>query len=233
MQHNSQQPAKKKVVGCLMSLLKSTNDMNHQDNSSSMQDDDVVEVHPTNNRTSRSRVNSATTPSSVTSDSSIFSQDEVSTQPTQPFISQDTQHETQPSSATDSSTLIDPNSLCPFVASRKLKVLHFGRVEYIKPLYHNDKYIYPVGYKVEREFISYKDTSTPEGRVLYTAEILDGGIEPIFQVTPTDDPQNPARGNSPTGAWMVIMNRIKESGVCKGRKHYTISGPEQYGFVAF
>lgn len=52
--------------------------------------------------------------------------------------------------------------------------------------YHSDKYIWPVGWKSEREFFSYVNVGT---RVKYTCEILDGGgMGPKFTVRATHRP---------------------------------------------
>jgi hypothetical protein len=50
-------------------------------------------------------------------------------------------------------------------------ILDIGRIEWNKPEYHSDRYIYPIGYKAQRHYASYM---RPDERVVYTCEILEG-----------------------------------------------------------
>jgi hypothetical protein len=50
-------------------------------------------------------------------------------------------------------------------------ILDVGRIEWQKPEYHSERYIYPIGYKAQRHYTSYVN---PEARIVYTCEILEG-----------------------------------------------------------
>jgi hypothetical protein len=69
-------------------------------------------------------------------------------------------------------------------------------------MYHNERYIYPVGYTVSREYFSMKD---PEKVVTYTCTVRDGGLVPQFVVTAEDSPEEPVVATSATGAWTQIV----------------------------
>lgn len=76
----------------------------------------------------------------------------------------------------------------PFTVAN-VTVLALGHVD-LRDAYHSHAYIYPIGYKSEREYYSTVNVTT---RVKYTCEILENGSSPLFRVTPSDDPDNPVR----------------------------------------
>jgi SNF2 family DNA or RNA helicase len=92
--------------------------------------------------------------------------------------------------------------------------------------FHNDKYIWPVGFKSVREYISTVDTSV---RTKYTCEILNDNYHPIFQITPQDDAKNPILAKSASQAWTKILERINDKRNEKS-KRTSVSGPEYFGF---
>ncbi|KAL9651515.1 hypothetical protein ABK040_001461 [Willaertia magna] len=109
-------------------------------------------------------------------------------------------------------------------------VIELGTIEYERTSYHNERYIFPIGYKSERSYSSYL---TPPEKVIYTCEILDGGEGPLFQVTASDDPDTHWTGTSPTGAWTNVIKKVNESkkntSNLKERSFATVSGPEYFG----
>lgn len=123
---------------------------------------------------------------------------------------------------------VPPESYLPLTVG-VLTVLSLGKVEWKKPGFHNDRYIFTPGFKARRGYYSYKD---PNVRVDYTCEILDtGGDAPVFRVTPEDDPEGSVTSNTPTGAWTPIIKKCQEA---KGKKNFaTISGPEYFGIANF
>lgn len=60
-------------------------------------------------------------------------------------------------------------------------VLDLGHVVWDRPAFHNQRYIYPVGYCVKKWYRSMVD---PHSDTQYTCQILDGGNEPIVSVLP-------------------------------------------------
>ena len=64
----------------------------------------------------------------------------------------------------------------------------------------------------------------------YTCEILDGGTEPLFRVTCSDESE-PIIQNSSTSCWNIIINKINEISPEKMRTSFSVSGPEKYGLT--
>eukprot|EP01080_Neovahlkampfia_damariscottae_P000097 gene97-4346_t len=108
-------------------------------------------------------------------------------------------------------------------------ILSLGKVD-VRKNFHNDRYIFPVGYKSERNYNSYIN---PSEKVQYTCEILsDENTEsPVFKVTPNDDPTQSFTSTTPTGAWTPIIKKVQESRKKIGgkRQYSTVSGPEYFG----
>lgn len=104
------------------------------------------------------------------------------------------------------------------------QVVSLGRIEYNNPNYHNDRYIFPIGYKAEKNYMSYKN---PGAKAIYTCEILEGDDAPIFKITPSDDTIS-YTSSTPSGAWSAVIKTVQESRN-KSMKTCTVSGPEYYG----
>ncbi|RCH81684.1 hypothetical protein CU098_003296, partial [Rhizopus stolonifer] len=83
-------------------------------------------------------------------------------------------------------------------------VLNLGTVVWDKAAFHNQRYIYPVGYRVKKWYRSMVD---PHSDTQYTCEILDGGDEPIFQLNADDNPTECWRGPTPTTVWTIAVRR--------------------------
>lgn len=117
------------------------------------------------------------------------------------------------------------NIIYPVNLSPSLKILNFGKLEYIRQNYHSEKNIFPIGYCAIREHPSMLN---PKERGLYTCEILDGGEKPIFKLTPHEDKENPIIKDTCTGCWIIVCNRIND--IQQNRKSkVTISGTERFG----
>ncbi len=113
----------------------------------------------------------------------------------------------------------------PVNISSALTIINFGTIEYERINYHSEKNFFPIGYISLREHIS---MINPPNRCLYTCEIFDGGLRPIFQLTCHDDPSHPIVKDSCTGCWIVVCSRIND--IQKNRKSkVTISGTERFG----
>ncbi|KAG2193986.1 hypothetical protein INT47_000774, partial [Mucor saturninus] len=83
-------------------------------------------------------------------------------------------------------------------------VLSLGVVIWDRAAFHNQRYIYPVGYRVKKWYRSMVD---PHSDTQYTCEILDGGDEPIFQLNADDNPSECWRGPTPTTVWTIAVRR--------------------------
>ncbi|GAN04762.1 conserved hypothetical protein [Mucor ambiguus] len=106
-----------------------------------------------------------------------------------------------------------------------LTVHHLGTIVTNKPNYHNERYIFPVGYSVSR---TYPSMVNPNSNTVITSSIIDGGDYPRFQVVAADMPHEPIIASSATGAWTVVVRRSNE---IRHREHSnSASGPDYYGF---
>ncbi|GAA5796661.1 F/Y rich C-terminus-domain-containing protein [Helicostylum pulchrum] len=106
-----------------------------------------------------------------------------------------------------------------------LTVLHLGTIVTDRPSFHNERYIFPVGYSVSRTYPSMID---PHSNTVITSTILDGGDSPRFHVVAADMPDEPIIANSATGAWTVVVRKSNE---IRHRDHSnSASGPDYYGF---
>ncbi|KAI9302412.1 F/Y-rich N-terminus-domain-containing protein, partial [Cunninghamella echinulata] len=82
-------------------------------------------------------------------------------------------------------------------------VVDLGTVVYDRPAYHNQRYVYPVGYTVRKWYRSMVDAKSD---TQYTCRILDNGREPKFEVT-ADDCLVTYSGPTPTTVWTIIVRR--------------------------
>lgn len=110
-----------------------------------------------------------------------------------------------------------------------LTVWNLGTIVTDRPKYHSKRYIWPVGFKSSRVYTSMFDVSR---RCMYTSEILDGGPEPRFMVTSSEDEEHPIIATTASGAWAEVGKRVGElKDAISGRKTNTqLSGPEMFGF---
>lgn len=129
---------------------------------------------------------------------------------------------------TEVDTSIPPDQQMPFVVGDVLRVLALGTIEYGSDKYHNDRYIFPVGYKAERMYNSYMKPGT---KIPYVSEIKRGeNNEPSFVVTPSDDTNSHFAANTPTGAWSQVIKKIQVAAPRgEKRQNTTVSGPEFFG----
>ncbi|KAI7871029.1 F/Y-rich N-terminus-domain-containing protein [Spinellus fusiger] len=106
-----------------------------------------------------------------------------------------------------------------------LTVLNLGKIVSDRDTFHNERYIFPVGYTVSR---TYPSMSDPTSNTVITSTILDGGDGPRFHVVAADVPDQPIIANSATGAWTVVVRKSNE---IRNREHSnSASGPDYYGF---
>ncbi|KAL0490707.1 histone-lysine N-methyltransferase [Acrasis kona] len=106
------------------------------------------------------------------------------------------------------------------------ELFELGIVEYKRSEFHSSKYIYPIGFRTQRQYFSYKNK---QEKTIYTCEILDNeeynGSDVIFKVTPLDDPEVTYQSTTASGAWLPIIKLVGEG----KRETFTVSGPEYFG----
>ncbi|KAG1442721.1 hypothetical protein G6F56_010953 [Rhizopus delemar] len=108
----------------------------------------------------------------------------------------------------------------------QMKITDLGQVDYERSEFHNNRYIYPIGYTVERLFSSISD---PSIQTVYTCTIVDGKTCPMFRLTSADSPDEPIEANSSSGVWCTLMEKVNRAKGKKGK--IAVSGPVQYGLA--
>ena len=108
-----------------------------------------------------------------------------------------------------------------------LTVTNLGKIITDREAFHNERYIFPVGYTVQRIYPSMVD---PNKNTLITSTIIDSGGNggPKFHVVAADQSHEPIVANSATGAWTVVVRKSNE---IRQRDHSnSASGPDYFGF---
>ncbi|KAI9229069.1 MAG: F/Y rich C-terminus-domain-containing protein, partial [Piptocephalis tieghemiana] len=106
-----------------------------------------------------------------------------------------------------------------------LRLINVGTVVADRPEFHNERYIWPVGYKVSRPFASLVDKDRD---TTVTCTVLDGGNGPRFMLEFADIPDQPIIAQTATGAWTAAVRRANE---LRQREHSnSASGPDYFGF---
>lgn len=118
----------------------------------------------------------------------------------------------------------------PIQVTPKFKIISIGHVVYDRPDYWNSKYIYPVGFVIEREWLSIHN---PNQSTIFRASILDGGEMPLFRVECLDSTKKCFEGTSPSKPWLdasMALEAAKKKFKLKTKEKVTISGPVHFGF---
>ncbi|CAG8542319.1 12796_t:CDS:2 [Acaulospora morrowiae] len=106
-----------------------------------------------------------------------------------------------------------------------LTVLNLGTVVYDRDTFHNERYIWPVGYAVKR---AYNSMINADNQTMYVCKIEDGGEGPKFVIEAEDQPDKPIIANTATGAWTSV---VREANAIRHRDHSnSASGPDYFGF---
>ncbi|CAG8503658.1 13153_t:CDS:2, partial [Funneliformis caledonium] len=106
-----------------------------------------------------------------------------------------------------------------------LTVLNLGTVVYDRDTFHNERYIWPVGYAVKR---AYNSMINPNAQTMYVCKIEDGTENPKFVIEAEDQPNKPIIANTATGAWTTV---VREANAIRQRDHSnSASGPDYFGF---
>ncbi|OMH82791.1 Transforming growth factor beta regulator 1 [Zancudomyces culisetae] len=106
-----------------------------------------------------------------------------------------------------------------------LTLLNLGKIVTDRETFHNERYIWPVGYVVQREYGSMID---PEKNVIYTCRIDDGGDGPRFYIESEDMPGKPIIAHTATGAWTTAVKLVNK--IRKREHSNSASGPDYFGF---
>lgn len=107
--------------------------------------------------------------------------------------------------------------------TNEVTIFRIGEIVWDREAYHTNRYIFPVGFMSKKQYLSAVDVTR---RTTYTSEILDGGDNPIFQVTAEDQPGRKFSASSSSGVWKKILDEINVQGV-PSKTH--ASGPEMLG----
>ncbi|KAF8932779.1 hypothetical protein BGZ52_009391 [Haplosporangium bisporale] len=106
-----------------------------------------------------------------------------------------------------------------------LTILDIGHVVWDREAFHNERYIWPVGYRASR---SYNSMIDPSHQTIYTCSIVDDGDAPKFQIDAEDQPGKPIIAGTATGAWTHV---VKTANMIRRRDHSnSASGPDYFGF---
>lgn len=115
-----------------------------------------------------------------------------------------------------------------------LTLISVGTVEWSRPKFHTQKYIFPIGYTVRRHifiliFRTYPSLLYADRHTRFTCTIEDGGEGPRFVLTPEDQPDTPIIAATPTGAWTAAMRRAND--LRNRSTTNSASGPEYFGLA--
>ncbi|KAI8594617.1 F/Y rich C-terminus-domain-containing protein [Dissophora ornata] len=116
----------------------------------------------------------------------------------------------------------------PIVVGRgtnEVIIENMGKIVWQGRGYHNHRYIFPVGFRSKKQYTSLSDTSK---KTYFINEILDGGEQPIFQITLEDMPEKVFQHSSSSGAWELALKGLMELGY-NAKTH--ASGPDMYGLT--
>jgi chromodomain-helicase-DNA-binding protein 7 len=114
----------------------------------------------------------------------------------------------------------------PIHLSQTMDLFDLGHIVTDRPGFHNERYIYPDGFKSSRLYWS---TIDPSEQVRYTSEILDtGGETPLFRVTMDGHPEVSFEGNTPSSPWSRIEKMVLAIGG-GDKPGLRTSGPDCFG----
>ncbi|KAL0491809.1 hypothetical protein AKO1_010220 [Acrasis kona] len=125
------------------------------------------------------------------------------------------------------SSVADPVSLLPLELGTVLTITALGVIDYQRNDFHTERYIYPIGFKSERQ---YKSFTNPSDKVAYMCEIQDGTSGPIFKVTASDNPSIVFTSSTPTGCCTPLVKKVNDVAGSGKRSTTSVSGPEFFGF---
>ncbi|KAG2176495.1 hypothetical protein INT43_005735 [Umbelopsis isabellina] len=135
------------------------------------------------------------------------------------------------------------------------QLLSLGKVE-LREGYYNERYIWPVGYCINRyagnkrtmviicvrdfeckltncsfgSFRNYMSMKNKHENTDYCCTIEEDGDSPKFRIVADDNPDEPIEAATATGAWGHV---VRQANRVRGRGHLTcsVSGPEYFGYA--
>ncbi|KAL4440395.1 hypothetical protein ABPG75_003396 [Micractinium tetrahymenae] len=110
----------------------------------------------------------------------------------------------------------------PMEVNKQLEVLALGEVEWLHPAFHNEKCIFPVGYRACRK----ANTPASGGEALHVLEVLraSDGSGPLFRVTLKGCPS--VEGPTATKAWKALYDAASQARVVD------VSGDVMFGLAS-
>mmetsp|Transcript_23617 Transcript_23617/g.55570 ORF Transcript_23617/g.55570 Transcript_23617/m.55570 type:complete len:1975 (-) Transcript_23617:135-6059(-) len=144
--------------------------------------------------------------------------------------------------ASDKDADASDSSFCPRYGA--LLVHALGEIEQGRDGFHTEDYIMPVGYIATRIFWS---TVKAKQRTVYVLKIEKSARgNPVFTITPGDDPLNKIKGSSASEAYNIVMERVQETNSAEfshgdlfsklpterrsQKKFFGLNGPQFFGF---
>ncbi|KAJ3343247.1 magnesium ion transporter [Gonapodya sp. JEL0774] len=120
------------------------------------------------------------------------------------------------------------NLVYPFQVGA-VAVHSLGRVEFERDSYHSRAYIFPIGYRTSKRYMSIHD---PQAETNWIQTIEDGGDAPRFVLTPEDKPDEIITGASCSAVWTQLI-RGGTGYKIRGRDFLSnsVSGPEHFGLA--
>lgn len=125
----------------------------------------------------------------------------------------------------------------PLALTGGVTILSLGQIDSASEKFHNNRYIFPVGFRSRRQYSSLVD---PSRRCSYLQEIRSASTkskvgleiqEPSFTLICEESPDQVMSSNTPSGVWAILREKTKAHREEKaGKKLSTnISGQEQFG----
>lgn len=124
--------------------------------------------------------------------------------------------------------LASGNFKFPLILTKSTRLYNLGTVVYDRPGFHNNRYIFPAGFRSGKIFASYHD---PTKLATYINEIIDTGKDsPLFRVYMEDYPEKVFEGSTMTAPWRLLRNAIKgnvkeDNSSVKGSDYFCLSQP--------
>ena len=111
--------------------------------------------------------------------------------------------------------------------NNSLTLLNIGEI-CLKPAYHTEHNIFPIGFKSRRVYASTKKLGE---KTTYTCEIFKGPEnKPKYKIVSDEEPNNIIIKDSSTGCWVHVCKRVNNLKEFKKAK-VTISGTERFGLL--
>ncbi|KAH8357820.1 hypothetical protein KR200_004182 [Drosophila serrata] len=106
-------------------------------------------------------------------------------------------------------------------------LLHsLGEIISVNPNFHNENWIYPVGYVATRIYAHPKD---PRKKCVFTCKILNNAGIPQFQIIPDNDLDGVFFGESANTCHMELLNTIQRSPNVKVKIPFEVQGEVFFG----